>query len=196
MSLRIALSAVALAALFLAFGELASCGTSSPPPSASASSPSPDDVDAEAQRGSSLSAPPTPAASASSAASAASAAAPAAAASSASAGPDRTLDDIRAVVTHHRDAFRACYDESLKSHPGIKGTFTLRFVVNPDGSVKSAEADPKRSDIHTPDLEVCAARAVKKLKFPSSRKGVESTVNYPFDFHPRGSSPKAPSGPP
>lgn len=143
-----------------------------------------------------MSAPPTLPASASTAAPVASVRPPPPPASSATTGPDRTLDDIRAVVTHHRDTFRACYDESLKSHPGIKGTFTLKFVVNPDGSVKSAEADSKRSDIHAPDLEVCAARAVKKIKFPTSRKGMESTVNYPFDFHPRGSPPKAPSGPP
>jgi TonB family protein len=108
-------------------------------------------------------------------------------ASSASAGPDRTMDDIRAVVSAHRDVFRACYDESQKAHPGVKGALVLHFMVNPDGSVKSAEIDPKRSDIHAPDLDACAVKAVKKLKFPPSRKGMESTVNYPFDFHPRTS---------
>jgi TonB family protein len=100
------------------------------------------------------------------------------------------MDDIRAIVAGNRDLFRACYDRSLKTHPGIKGKFVLKFVVNPDGSVKSAEGDATKSEIHTPDLESCAVGVLKGLKFPPSKKGMESTVNYPFDFNPKGPSPK------
>jgi outer membrane biosynthesis protein TonB len=100
--------------------------------------------------------------------------------------PDRDMNDIRAVVAGNRDAFRACYDLSLKAHPGIKGTFVLKFVVSPDGSVKSAEADPVKSEIHASDLEACTIGVLKNLKFPQSKKGMESTVNYPFDFNPKG----------
>ena len=99
--------------------------------------------------------------------------------------PDRNMNDIRAVVAGNRDVFRACYEQSAKSHPGIKGTFTMRFIVNPDGSVKSAEADPAKSEIHAADLEACAANALKHLKFPPSRRGMESSVSYPFDFNPK-----------
>ena len=102
------------------------------------------------------------------------------------------MNDIQAVVASNRDTFRACYEESLKTHPGIKGAYILHFVVNPDGSVKSAAADPTRSEIHTADLESCTVKAVKALKFPPSSKGFESTVNYPFDFHPRASSKTSP----
>jgi TonB family protein len=108
------------------------------------------------------------------------------AAGGAAAGPDRTMDDIRAVVAGNRDLFRACYERSLKQHPGIQGSFVLKFVVNPDGSIKSAEGDASKSQIHTPDLETCAIGVLRGLKFAPSRKGMESTVNYPFDFHPKG----------
>jgi TonB family protein len=145
-------------------------------------------------QGTSVTAPPAPPPEPATSASSSPLPSPAHSAASSS-GPDRTMDDIRAVVTAHREVFRACYDESLKSHPGIKGAFVLRFVVNPDGSVKSAEADPKRSDIHAPDLEMCASKAVKRLKFPPSHKGMESTVNYPFDFHPRASMKPAATAP-
>jgi TonB family protein len=101
------------------------------------------------------------------------------------------MDDVRAVVAGNRDAFRACYDKSLKTHPGIKGRFMLKFVVNPDGSVKSAESDVAKSEIHASDLESCAVGVLKGLKFPPSKKGMESTVNYPFDFNPKGVPPKA-----
>lgn len=99
-------------------------------------------------------------------------------------GPDRNLDDVRAIIANNRDSFRACYDKSLKAHPGIKGAFVLHFVVNPDGSVKTAEANQQKSEIHEADLAECAVGALKALKFPPSRRGMETTVNYPFDFKP------------
>ena len=110
--------------------------------------------------------------------------------------PDRSVQDISAIVTGNRDAFRACYDRSLKTHPGIKGRFMLAFVVNPDGSVKSAEGDVTKSEIHAPDLESCAVGVLKGLKFPPSKRGMESTVSYPFDFNPKGPPPKSGSSGP
>jgi TonB family protein len=100
------------------------------------------------------------------------------------------MDDIRAIVAGNRDAFRACYDKSLKAHPGIKGRFMMKFVVSPEGAVKSAEADVAKSEIKASDLESCAVGVLKGLKFPPSKKGMESTVNYPFDFNPKGVPPK------
>ena len=66
----------------------------------------------------------------------------------------------------------------------------LSFVVNPDGTVKSAQADPAKSEIHAADLETCAVAALKALKFPSSRRGMETSVNYPFDFNPKNAPAK------
>jgi TonB family protein len=109
---------------------------------------------------------------------------PAASAGKANDGPDRSLNDIRAIVAGNRDAFRACYDKAAQAHPGIKGTYTLKFVVNPDGTVKSAEADSAKSEIHAAELDACAVAALKALKFPPSKRGMESSVNYPFDFKP------------
>ena len=70
----------------------------------------------------------------------------------------------------------------------------LKFVVNSDGSVKTAEGDVTKSEIHAPDLESCAVGVLKGLKFPPSKKGMESTVNYPFDFNPKGPPPKTGAG--
>jgi TonB family protein len=118
--------------------------------------------------------------------------APAASAGKASDGPDRTLNDIQAIVTNNRDLFRGCYDKAAKAHPGIKGTYTLKFVVNPDGSIKSAEADSTKSEIHAAEMDTCAVAALKTLKFPPSKKGMESAVSYPFNFKPGGAPSKAP----
>jgi TonB family protein len=169
----------------VALSSFAACGGSAAPASSPASASTDSTPAASADLASS---PPA-------AASAAPAPAPTPAASAAPA-PDRKTSDIQAVVASNRDSFRACYEKSLKSHPDIQGSFILTFVVKPDGTVKSAEADQSRSQIHTADLETCAVAALKTLKFPPSRKGMESTVNYPFDFHPKGPPPKAGSASP
>jgi TonB family protein len=180
------------AAASLLFGLLSSgaCGGSTPAPSApppastSAAAPVPTYPDPSPVA-------PEPAPAAATGAPSGAPAAPAASAK-ASDGPDRNLNDIRAVVASNRDAFRACYDKAAKAHPGIKGTYTLKFVVNPDGTVKSAEADATKSEIHAADLDSCAVTALKALKFPPSKRGMESAVNYPFDFKPQGASKTAP----
>jgi TonB family protein len=176
----------AAASLLLALLSSGACGGSTPAPSTpppastetspAAAYPDPSPVPPE----------PVPAA----ATSASPALPPAASASKPSEGPDRTLDDIRAIVSNNRDAFRACYDKAANTRPRIKGTFTLKFIVNPDGTVKSAEADATKSEIHVPELDSCAVTALKALKFPPSKRGMESSVNYPFNFNPKGAPGK------
>jgi TonB family protein len=96
------------------------------------------------------------------------------------------MNDIRSTIAASRDRFRACYDQALKKHAGIEGKFVLHFVIHPNGSVKAAEVDNAASQIHVDEMGPCAISVLKTLKFPISKKGMESTVNYPFDFHPKG----------
>ncbi|MEY4544036.1 MAG: hypothetical protein RL685_231 [Pseudomonadota bacterium] len=60
----------------------------------------------------------------------------------------------------------------------------IGFVINPDGSVKSAEVNTTESELHVPELDSCAVDVLKTLKFPASSRGLESKVNYPFNFKP------------
>jgi TonB family protein len=176
---------IAAGAVIFGVSSFAACGGAQ----STASAPSPEPAASAAPASASSSVAETPPAASSPSLAAASPVPPPPA-------PDRGMDDIRAIVAGNRDAFRTCYDRSLKTHPGIKGRFMLKFVLNPDGTVKSAEADPTKSEIHAPDLESCAIGALKGLKFPPSKKGMESTVNYPFDFNPKGPPPKTGSGAP
>ncbi|HMI82522.1 MAG TPA: AgmX/PglI C-terminal domain-containing protein [Polyangiaceae bacterium] len=175
----------------LLFGLLSSgaCGGSGPAPSPATPASNPSAPTASYPDPSPV--PPEPVAAAATSSATPGPAAPAASAGKANDGPDRSLNDIRAVVANNRDAFRACYDKAVKAHPGIKGTYTLKFVVNPDGTVKSAEADSTKSEIHAVDLDTCAVGALKSLKFPPSKRGMESSVNYPFDFKPQGAPSKS-----
>jgi TonB family protein len=96
----------------------------------------------------------------------------------------RGKEDIQRVVAENRDKVRACYDAALSTNPGIKGDLVISFVIDPEGNVKAAETNWSESDLHVPELDTCAVEAVKTFKFPASSRGLESKVNYPFNFNP------------
>jgi TonB family protein len=96
----------------------------------------------------------------------------------------RSKEEIQRVIAGNRDKVRACYDAALKNNPGIHGDLVVAFVINPDGSVKHAEVNWSESELHVPELDSCAIDALQTLKFPPSSRGLESKVNYPFNFNP------------
>lgn len=108
---------------------------------------------------------------------------------SASAGEDsgpetRTLDAISAIVKTHRAEARACYEKALKDTPGLKGDMVIHFIVTPEGKVKTSEVNAERSTMTNAAVSQCVISVIRSLSFPESSKGMESTVNYPFNFKP------------
>ncbi len=97
-------------------------------------------------------------------------------------GETRTSEVIAQVIRDNRQPFRDCYEKGKKKIPELEGTLTLYFVLNPKGEVKTAELNRERSDIVEPTVVDCALGVLKAMKFPRSSRGMESTVNYPFDF--------------
>ncbi len=172
---------ISLAAL-LVTGVVA-CGGSaenSPPPETAATPPAADSKPAEAP------ADAKPAATES--AGSASADAPAASADDAAASggdPDtRTMEVIAAVVKEHRKDARACYEKGAKQVPGLKGDLVVHFVLKPNGKVKSAELNKERSTITEPSVVSCVIDVITAIEFPRSSRGMETAVNYPFNFTP------------
>lgn len=96
----------------------------------------------------------------------------------------RTTESIQKTIRDNRQPFRDCYDKARKELPSLRGTMTLRFVLDPEGKVKQAELNQDRSDIKSPTAVDCALAVLKKLEFPESSSGMDTTVNYPFDFKP------------
>lgn len=99
-------------------------------------------------------------------------------------GRGRTTADIQKVIKDNREPIRACYEKAKKKLPSLKGTMTIKFTLDPDGNVREAELNKERSDIYAPAIVNCAIAELKKLKFPAHAKGMDTTVNYPFDFKP------------
>jgi outer membrane biosynthesis protein TonB len=94
----------------------------------------------------------------------------------------RTAEVIAQIIRDNRKPFRDCYEKGKQKIPELEGTLTLFFVLGPKGDVKKAELNQERSNIVEPVVVDCAIAALKGMKFPPSSRGMESTVNYPFDF--------------
>lgn len=94
----------------------------------------------------------------------------------------RTTEVIAQIIKDNRKPFRDCYEKGKKKIPELEGTLTLFFVLGPKGDVKKAELNRERSDIVEPVVVDCSLAALRAIQFPPSSRGMESTVNYPFDF--------------
>jgi outer membrane biosynthesis protein TonB len=96
----------------------------------------------------------------------------------------RTTEVIQQIIVDNRKPVRSCYDKVKKDLPSLQGTMTIHFVLDPEGAVKKAELVLERSEIKNAELADCAIGVIKKLKFPASSRGMESSINYPFNFKP------------
>jgi hypothetical protein len=104
----------------------------------------------------------------------------------------RGPSDIRAIVVAHRDEARACYERSLRDHPGIEGDLVIEWTIDPQGTVTRVALDSMRSQIAEPALVKCIGEVIRNIRFVPSRGGFETRAFYPFNFHPRASQQKSP----
>jgi hypothetical protein len=83
---------------------------------------------------------------------------------------------IRRVANRNRDGVRRCWDDAVRGHPDLSGRVVIRFVIGPDGTVKSAFA--QASDL-AGAVQQCLSAAVRSWRFPKPESGAV-TVSYPF----------------
>jgi outer membrane biosynthesis protein TonB len=96
----------------------------------------------------------------------------------------RTMDVIRKQVLDNRKAARKCYEDARKDLKDLKGDVVIHFVIDPEGSVKSAELNQERSTLKSPAVVDCVIGVIKGIKFPKSSRAMETSTNYPFNFTP------------
>lgn len=95
----------------------------------------------------------------------------------------RTMEVIAQIVKDNRKPVRECFDKAKKDLPDLKGDMVIHFVVDPDGKVKKAELNQERSTIKSPAVVDCSIKVIQGIKFPPSSRGMDTTVNYPFNFN-------------
>jgi outer membrane biosynthesis protein TonB len=94
----------------------------------------------------------------------------------------RSMDVIAQIVKDNRQPVRDCFEQAKKELPDLQGDLTIHFVIDAEGKVKKAELNRERSTIKAPPLVDCAVKVVLGLKFPPSSRGMDTTVNYPYNF--------------
>ncbi len=90
-------------------------------------------------------------------------------------------DVIQRVVRQNFGRFRLCYENGLRGNPNLQGRVAVRFIINRDGSVMSAENGG--SDMPDSGVISCVTRAFYGLSFPQPESGIV-TVSYPIAFSP------------
>jgi hypothetical protein len=88
---------------------------------------------------------------------------------------------IQRIVRASYGTFRKCYEDGLKKQGNLGGRVGIRFVIERDGSVGSAEADcPTLPDHAVID---CIVKAFGALRFPQPSGGIVRVV-YPIMYSP------------
>lgn len=87
------------------------------------------------------------------------------------------------VISKKRPVFRCCFDLWSKENPGKSGSVTLSLHLDPKGRVLATSWVPGASTLEAPLVGECIAQTARKLEYPSSPSGKETTLNYPFKFN-------------
>lgn len=103
--------------------------------------------------------------------------------------PGRRREDIQTLVMARRDEARRCYDDGVKSHPGVEGDLVVKWTIDPKGAPTDVMVDDAKSQIHEPGIGTCVVNVIKAIKFNESAKGFETRTSYPFNFKPKGPQP-------
>lgn len=96
----------------------------------------------------------------------------------------RTMEVIQKVVKAQRQPVRDCYEKARKELPSLQGDLVIHFTLDPEGKVKAIEVNQPRTTLKSPAVSECAMKVIKGLSFPPSSRGMETEVNYPYNFKP------------
>jgi hypothetical protein len=97
----------------------------------------------------------------------------------------RTTEVIAKIIKEQRQPVRDCYDKAQKDLPSLKGDMVIFFILDPEGKVKKIELNQQASTLKAPAVVDCAIKVIQSLNFPPSSRGMETTVNYPYNFNPK-----------
>ena len=94
-----------------------------------------------------------------------------------------SIDRGQAVIDalgSQTEAFRCCFDAWFANHRDDEQRVMLLVELAPDGSVKTARADPKRSTIDDDVVLACLAAVAGDVSYPTSPSDQPTVVEYPL----------------
>ncbi|MBP7685629.1 MAG: TonB family protein, partial [Deltaproteobacteria bacterium] len=72
----------------------------------------------------------------------------------------------------------ACYETALARWSALRGTVTVRFIIQPDGTVSTATV--VSDTVGDAGLRACITASVVTWRFPAPDGGGLVSVTYPF----------------
>ena len=78
-------------------------------------------------------------------------------------------DIIRRVMRRHRRGFQHCYERELQADPSLAGRVSVRFTIDPTGSVQSAQV--QECTLDNSAVESCVVGQVRRMQFPAPDGG-------------------------
>src|SRR5689334_13044222 len=88
--------------------------------------------------------------------------------------------DIRETLESKQSAIKECYDQTAKTHPGLRGRMMLEWKYNGQGHVTSVKVKHSVSS----DLDYCVSHVISSTTFPPTSDGEVAKIRYPFNFPP------------
>jgi hypothetical protein len=85
---------------------------------------------------------------------------------------------IRRIVRRHLNEIKFCYDQGLLKRADLSGRISIKFLITSNGAVQGATVES--STLDDPSVEVCIAKAVRRMTFPKPEDGGIVFVTYPF----------------
>ena len=99
-------------------------------------------------------------------------------------GSDRLLP-VMETIQKNRDAFRCCFDLWGREHAGQEAKIALTLELEPTGALKKASFKQAETDLKDAAVEACMSDVAKKLSYPPSPSGKETTYTHRFQFKAR-----------
>jgi hypothetical protein len=93
---------------------------------------------------------------------------------------------VQATIAKYLSQVRACYEEGLRTQPGLSGLVKTQFEVMASGTVGMARVF--QSTLGDAGVENCIAARIKTWQFPKPLGGTTVKVSYPFLLRPVRSS--------
>lgn len=91
--------------------------------------------------------------------------------------------DIKKGLEPHQEALFACFTDKVGRRKYLGGSVEFQFVVNPDGTVKSAHM--LRSDLGNWTMEKCMLDVCQGMTFAKPQGRAEADFTVPLEFDAR-----------
>ncbi len=86
---------------------------------------------------------------------------------------------VKRIIRASFPRFRACYEQGLKKDPGLRGTVSVRFIIDTTGAVETASLSG--GSMADAQVQSCVLGVYKTMSFPEPEGG-KVMVTYPIDF--------------